>query len=288
MSTTSSIVCPHCRKEKGANPQMCSWCREFNYEVELTALRDRVRDLTANLGKAPEPAPAPAPDKPEPKVEDFPDYDAFMKASIQYHAEKIATDIVAKTLNERQMTDEDRRAAKEAEDMFHAHEARLKETRAKYDDFDEVVKQGEMPISKVMLDGIISSEIGPEVSYYLAKHPEERERLRNIQNVNMAIRAFGKLEAKVEAEVAKASSAASAAPAPTAPASAPTAAPAPVVPAAGAAPSAPAAVTRAPDPISPVTGATVTSTVPMDQMPYREYAKIMNAREAERRKAGVR
>jgi len=253
-------------------------------EAELEALRARVKELAGGQPpKAAEPAAPAAPLAPaKPKVEDYPDYDTYVEALIEWRADAIAEKKINDRFQSQQTAEQQEEQNRRAKEIFEAHEARITEAKSRYDDFDEVVSQPDVHISTVMRDGILLSERGPDIAYYLATHPEERTRLLALGDTPKALIEFGKLETKVEAELSKAGSAASGTPSAAAtPASTPAATPAapvaatPVAPAAPTTPAAPAApaVTKAPDPIDPVTTGSVATTVRPDQMSYADYKK---------------
>lgn len=235
------------------------------HEAELAALRAKVAELA---GPAQPKVETPAADAPvKPKVEDFPDYDAYVEASIQYHADIIADKKVKEALAAQATTTAQAQQQQAVTEIVKQHETRLEAARERYDDFEAVVGQPNVNISTVMRDTIMISDVGPDVAYYLASHPEEREKIAALGNTPSAIRAMGKLEQKVETELASKPKAAASAPAATTDAVS-----TPVAEAVKPAVVAPAA-TKAPDPISPLGGGQVVTTARPDQMSYAEYKK---------------
>ena len=65
-------------------------------------------------------------------------------------------------------------AEKRAELQF---EARLKLARLFHPDLDEVIARPEFKPTPAMQEAMFRSPAGPEVAYWLAKHPEESERI---------------------------------------------------------------------------------------------------------------
>ncbi len=77
---------------------------------------------------------------------------------------------------------------------FSRQEAEAKKTHA---DYDEVVAESEdVPIPQGVVREILSSEIGAEIKYYLAKNPEEAYALNDMP-LNAAIRKIGMIEGKL-------------------------------------------------------------------------------------------
>jgi len=81
--------------------------------------------------------------------------------------------------------------------------------RDKYEDFDDVVYTDDLTITPAMAQVIKTSEVGPDVAYYLGKNPKEAERIARLDPLAQA-RELGKIEVKVSdtpAPVKKVSSA---------------------------------------------------------------------------------
>jgi len=133
---------------------------------------------------------------------------------------------------------------------FEAYNKKVSEARGQYDDWDEVVSSASnVSIPQSAYVAIVESENGPDVAYYLATHPGEAAALNEMTPTN-AVRAVGKISDKLLAEKAAKPAKEKVKPA---------------------------------DPITPV-GATATRTsVPLDQLPVREYIKIRNRQERENR-----
>jgi hypothetical protein len=66
----------------------------------------------------------------------------------------------------------------------------------KYDDFDQVVKNPNLPISDAMAEAIKSSDVGPDVAYYLGTNIKEAARISKLSPL-MQAKEIGKIEAKL-------------------------------------------------------------------------------------------
>jgi len=66
----------------------------------------------------------------------------------------------------------------------------------KYDDYSQVVRNANLPISTVMADAIRSSDIGPDVAYYLGTNPKEAARIHGLPPL-LQVKEIGKIEAKL-------------------------------------------------------------------------------------------
>jgi hypothetical protein len=124
-----------------------------------------------------------------------------------------------------------------------AWEQQEAQVKTKFADYDEALAADTTRYHPAVLQAIQTSEQGAEVAYHLATHPEEAARISALAPV-AALRALGKLEARLEA--------------PTAAAPSPDPIPTP---------------TPKPRPLTPVGGAgTGGSTVSPDAMDYDAYA----------------
>lgn len=114
-------------------------------------------------------------------ADDFESTDAYVQAL----AEKKAHDL----LTQREMTQ--RKA--EIETVY-----REKEEAAfdKYDDFEAVAYNPRLPITEAMAEAIQSSEVGPDVAYYLGSNPKEAARISQLSPIQQA-REIGKIEVKL-------------------------------------------------------------------------------------------
>lgn len=129
--------------------------------------------------KATPPAATPEPLKPD----NFEDAPAYAEAL----AERKAQELLAK-----------RDAEAERAATLEAYQDREEEARNKYDDFEQVAYNPKLPVTDTMAQTIQSSEIGPDVIYYLGSNPKEAERIARLSPLLQA-REIGKIEAKIAA-----------------------------------------------------------------------------------------
>lgn len=61
-------------------------------------------------------------------------------------------------------------------------------------DYEEVIEESDAPLSPVMEEAIVTSDIGPNIAYYLAKHPEQATQIHRMKPI-AAAKAIGKIEA---------------------------------------------------------------------------------------------
>jgi len=195
----------------------------------------RIAALEARLTPAPTPAPTPPPATPA-ASDQAPQPEAF--ATHAEYVQAVATWAV-------QQHEAVKAQAATATSIQTAWESQEAQAKTKFADYDEALAADTTRYHPAVLQAIQTSEQGAEVAYHLATHPEEATRIAALAPV-AALRALGKLEARLEA----------AATPPAVPAPTPTPTPTPK-----------------PRPLTPVGGAGIGgSTVSPDAMDYEEYS----------------
>ena len=89
-----------------------------------------------------------------------------------------------------------REAAKQQSQVLESYQEREEQARDKYDDFEQVAYNPNLPITNVMAETIQHSEIGPELAYYLGSNPKDAERISRLSPYLQA-KEIGKIEAKL-------------------------------------------------------------------------------------------
>ena len=92
-----------------------------------------------------------------------------------------------------------REAAKQQSQVLESYHEREEEARSKYDDFEQVAYNPKLSITNVMAEAIQSSDIGPELAYYLGSNPKDADRISRMTPLGQA-KEIGKIEAKLAAE----------------------------------------------------------------------------------------
>ena len=80
--------------------------------------------------------------------------------------------------------------------LVEAYHDREEQAREKYDDFEQVVYNRNLPITDVMAQTIQASEVGPDVAYYLGSNPKEADRIARLSPFLQA-KEIGRIEAKI-------------------------------------------------------------------------------------------
>jgi len=92
-----------------------------------------------------------------------------------------------------------REAAKQQSQVLESYQEREEAARDKYTDFEQVAYNPKLTITNVMAETIQSSDIGPELAYYLGSNPKDADRIARLSPLSQA-KEIGKIEAKLAAE----------------------------------------------------------------------------------------
>lgn len=92
-----------------------------------------------------------------------------------------------------------REAEKQQTEMLDAYHDREEEARTKYDDFEQVAYNPNLRITDVMAESIRTSDIGPEVAYYLGQNPKDADRISRLPPLSQA-KEIGKIEVKLASD----------------------------------------------------------------------------------------
>lgn len=161
-------------------------------------------------------SPPTSTDAPKPTKADYPDDEAYFEALADFKAEQKVQQFSQQTQAERAQEAQARQTASQ----FDLYQERVQQ--ADLPDYAEVVGQSDVPAAPHVLESILDSDVGPQLAYHLAKHPDVAERLNAMTPVQAA-REIGRLEAAVTGPATQ----------PTPPAKRTTSAPAPINPVRG-------------------------------------------------------
>lgn len=98
----------------------------------------------------------------------------------------------AKAYAERML--QEREVQKQRSEYVEAYHDREEDARGKYDDFEQVAYNPNLRITTVMAETIQTSEVGPDVAYYLGSNPKEADRISRLSPILQA-KEIGKIEA---------------------------------------------------------------------------------------------
>jgi len=109
--------------------------------------------------------------------------------SVEAYAEALAERKAYELMQQRQ-------AQEQQQQILESYHEREEEARAKYDDFEQVAYNQNVPITNVMAETIQASEVGPDVAYYLGSNPKEASRISKLSPYLQA-KEIGKIEVKL-------------------------------------------------------------------------------------------
>lgn len=138
---------------------------------------------------------APKSDEPKaPKPEDYDTHEAYLEAKVEW----LADQKVDKKLQEREERQSKAKAAEADKALTDSWTASVAKVREKYDDYDEVTQDEGFNPTPAMARAMLESDHKAEIAYYLAKNPEEMERIAKLSPLRQAAEVM-KLEDKVSA-----------------------------------------------------------------------------------------
>lgn len=121
----------------------------------------------------------------KPKAETFNSHDEYVEALTDWK------------LDQRDLKQKEEKVKTEAQSKIGKHQERVKEFAKAHDDWDDVIETvGNTPLSITVQEAILSSDLGPELMYELAKDPKEFKRICALSPIQAAM-ALGKIEARV-------------------------------------------------------------------------------------------
>lgn len=163
---------------------------------QLVEERDRAREAEAFARGQLEAKKVEAPVKQEtdaqPRAEQFEVYDDYVRAVGRWEARQEFNRLDA----EREQRVKERETKTREEQVEAAFKAKVQEFKAKTPDFDSVVNNPSLQISKTMYEAMRESEVGEQIAYHLGKNPAEAARIAALSPI-ASIREIGKLEAKL-------------------------------------------------------------------------------------------
>ena len=181
------------KKQHGINERF-SELTQAKKDAEAKAAREQAAREAAERRAAEAEAklaPAkPAADADEPQRGQFADDGEYLKALAHHSAEKI-------------IEERDQKAAKAKEEAAQTERlatwrARVEATQKEVPDYQERIAASTAVVSDQVRDAIIESEAGPRILLHLADNPQEAAAIAKL-TIGGALKAIGRLEAKLEA-----------------------------------------------------------------------------------------
>lgn len=158
--------------------------REMQREIDQR-IEERFKAATPQA-----PAVSDAPQRPKP--DQFATTEEYVEAVAEWKAREIVR-------SQSEMTEKQRREQAQRqhqEQVLSTFKQREEAARDKYEDFEEVAYNPNVPITPPMAMAIQESDCGPEIAYYLGKNPAEADRIARLSPLSQA-KELGKLELKL-------------------------------------------------------------------------------------------
>lgn len=170
--------------------------RKVRQNARYTARKEAEAEFYRSLATQQQPVNREAVPSGEPKREQFEDYEAYIEARAEWKAEQA---VLRREATRQQQSAYEARAT-EAHKVTARYQQTVEAARVELPDFDEVVEAAEVPITDAIRDAILDSSLGAKLTYHLAKHPEEVERISKLTPTQQ-VKAIGVLEATLSAPV---------------------------------------------------------------------------------------
>ena len=156
------------------------------YEAEARAkmLEERVAAMEARQSA---PQQQRQQDSGEPTIDKFDNFDEYVSAKAEY----IASKKIESTLTEREQRQAAERAQAARQQTAEGWNKRV--AAADIPDFHDVVASSDVPMTQVMQQAIMESDLGPKLAYHLATNPEEAEKIARMTPIG-AVRALTLIE----------------------------------------------------------------------------------------------
>lgn len=157
---------------------------------QLAQMHGQLETLTRlQRGDEPPVASLPLHQQPEPRAEDYPSDQDWFKAVREWDKAQLKAELVR----------EQHQQAAQAEERRHqqALEAREATLRSQHADYDAQINTlGQKGLTPQVYQALMQHELGPDLGYYLAQHPDELQRLAPLPPLHVW-RELGKLEARL-------------------------------------------------------------------------------------------
>lgn len=112
----------------------------------------------------------------EPTRDKYATYEEFIEARAEWRAVK-ATD---RRLQEAIKRDQESRVNESRQKQSQEWNGKIDSARTEIEDFDDVCAESDAPVTPHMSSAIMESDRGPHIAYYLAKNPQEAERISKL------------------------------------------------------------------------------------------------------------
>lgn len=163
--------------------------RQYEAEAEAKYLREQIERHQAQPRQVTQPET-----EAEPKLEDFQDYETYLKAAAKHEARQE----LRQQMQQHSQRLEQERAQAAQRHTVESWQQKVAQATAEMPDFADVVGSSNVPMPDHVKAVVMQSDMGPKLAYYLASHPDEAEQIAN-QHPLAAIRSLVRIEDKLSA-----------------------------------------------------------------------------------------
>jgi hypothetical protein len=157
------------RIDKYAGRAKAAEAKQKELETRLAALESKTTTITTTTPK----------EDLEPQKKDFKDPDEWIKAHGKWAAREVARESDARA--------EVEAADAHTQEVFDQHLERVNKFREEHDDFDEKVDAVTTTFSEAVAIAIVEADNGPDITYHLATHPEELEKISKMSRARQVM-----------------------------------------------------------------------------------------------------
>ena len=131
----------------------------------------------------------------KPKIDDFETYEEFYEAFTDWKFED--------KLSKAEQAKKEESIRKERDSLNTSYKSKVEEFKKVTPDFQEAIDDYDGPWNGNIQQALLESDLGPQVSYYLAKNPDEADKLEGM-NLIQTNKFIAKIEAKLESQTSDA------------------------------------------------------------------------------------
>jgi len=158
--------------------------KQVELEVENRLLKEKFQPVPAQQTIGP------------PRQDQFNTYEEYLDARTEY--------LVELKSQQREQERLHALAQEQHQKQQQVWKSRAETAADKYDDFDDVIEEAtnSVVLKQAAMQALFESDMGPELLYYLHKHPEEQKAIYGMSSTN-SVKALGRLEEKLSSKPAK-------------------------------------------------------------------------------------
>lgn len=164
--------------------------QKYEAEARAKVLEERLAAIEARQARS----PSNNQEDVEPTIDKFDNFDDYVAAKATY----IAKHQIESAFGAREQHMAAAQSAAEQARIAETWGKRIIQATAELPDFEEVIASSDLPMTPVMRQAIMESDVGPRLAYYLATHPDEAVKVAEMSGTR-AITALGRIEERLSA-----------------------------------------------------------------------------------------